>query len=80
MDIGKILGLIGGTFDKVVSTAQTAQPGVHNLLDSVGPIVQQGKDLVDVGMSLFKGEEPDPAKLAAAEALRHDKDAKILAG
>lgn len=77
MDIGKILGLITGAFDKVVTTVNTAQPGVHNLADSVLPVVSQGKDLVDVAKSLFEGTPPDRTKLEAAEKLLKDTEGSI---
>lgn len=80
MNIGNILDLIRGILGKVTAAVNTAEPIVGTILDQVNPIVEQGNMLVDIGKDLFAGKEPDPAKLAAAEKLRHDTDQAIIDG
>ena len=73
MNIGNIFDLILNTLTKGTAAINQAQP-------TVVTIVNQTRDLAEVGKSLFEGKPADPVKLAAAEVLRKSLDKQIAEG
>jgi len=77
INIGNIFDLILGKTDDVVKAVNDAQPTVKDAISNVQDVVGDVKTLINVGKSLFEGKKPDPAELAAAEAMNISKDQQI---
>lgn len=77
MNVKDILDLVTGTFGRVTTAINAAQPVTTDILDRVNPIVEQGKALVDIGKHLFEGKKPTPEQLAVVEKARHDLAADL---